>query len=330
MQDTAQPRKMAGAIIATLTVIIAGSFLSPRATAQETRVIGGHGGPSVEVDLSVLESLPPIATLPDLLRPHLLPYANSTSNRLPFRGERDRPRFPSSNGVRTVPRPVAKPSAPRSASAGISRPISPIVRPATVPTKPRTLAKSTLSVPDKPKIRSVAPPPPPRESKPIETAATRRTEAPKAQLPPKAPIIASKAPTPPKPKPVQTAARTSPEKAPPKAESKPTSSGNGDSVQLLFDEGQSSFEEAMGEPLGVLIKNLKTNNKHRVQLLAYAASVEGNASKARRLSLSRALSVRAYLMAKGIESTRMDVRALGGRNKSGPANRVDVMVQAPR
>ena len=86
----------------------------------------------------------------------------------------------------------------------------------------------------------------------------------------------------------------------------------------------------MAAPLGVLIKDLKANDKRRVQLLAYAATADGNASKARRLSLSRALSVRAYLMSQGIASTRMDVRALGDRSEAGPANRVDVMVVAPR
>lgn len=86
----------------------------------------------------------------------------------------------------------------------------------------------------------------------------------------------------------------------------------------------------MAPPLAAVVKDLKADQKRRVQLLAYAAPAEGNASKARRLSLSRALSVRAYLMAQGIASTRMDVRALGDRNNSGPANRVDVVILAPR
>lgn len=86
----------------------------------------------------------------------------------------------------------------------------------------------------------------------------------------------------------------------------------------------------MAGPLAPLVKGLKGNEKSRVQLLAYAASVDGNASKARRLFLSRALSVRAYLMEQGIASTRMDVRALGDRGEAGPADRVDVMLLIPR
>jgi outer membrane protein OmpA-like peptidoglycan-associated protein len=70
----------------------------------------------------------------------------------------------------------------------------------------------------------------------------------------------------------------------------------------------------------------------RLQLIAYASGEGMSASKARRLSLARALSVREYLIANGIEGTRMDVRALGeeaGGSPSGspadsPANRVDI------
>jgi outer membrane protein OmpA-like peptidoglycan-associated protein len=66
----------------------------------------------------------------------------------------------------------------------------------------------------------------------------------------------------------------------------------------------------------------------RLQLMAYASGEGMSASKARRLSLARALSVREYLIANGIEGTRMDVRALGdeagGSPAGSPANRVDI------
>lgn len=63
----------------------------------------------------------------------------------------------------------------------------------------------------------------------------------------------------------------------------------------------------------------------RVQLRAYADDSGGNASKARRLSLSRALSVRSFLIESGLRSTRIDVRALGVARDGGPADRVDVI-----
>ena len=50
------------------------------------------------------------------------------------------------------------------------------------------------------------------------------------------------------------------------------------------------------------------------------------ASQARRLSLSRALTVRSYLISQGVRSTRIDVRALGARASDGPADRVDLLI----
>ncbi len=65
-----------------------------------------------------------------------------------------------------------------------------------------------------------------------------------------------------------------------------------------------------------------------LQLLAYASGDEANASKARRLSLSRALEVRKYLMEMGVRSTRIEVRALGNKIEGSPAERVDVVLTA--
>ncbi len=62
-----------------------------------------------------------------------------------------------------------------------------------------------------------------------------------------------------------------------------------------------------------------TDPAYRLQLLAFAGGEDISPSRARRLSLERALAVRAYLMANGIEGTRMDVRALGDRIPDPPA-----------
>jgi outer membrane protein OmpA-like peptidoglycan-associated protein len=44
------------------------------------------------------------------------------------------------------------------------------------------------------------------------------------------------------------------------------------------------------------------------------------------MSLSRALSIRSYLIAKGVRSTRIDVRALGDQIPGGEPNRVDLKI----
>ena len=75
-----------------------------------------------------------------------------------------------------------------------------------------------------------------------------------------------------------------------------------------------------------MLGKLSANENARVQLMAYAAGEDLTSSKARRISLSRALSVRSFLIEKGVRSTRIDVRALGDKSEDEPQNRVDVNV----
>lgn len=62
-----------------------------------------------------------------------------------------------------------------------------------------------------------------------------------------------------------------------------------------------------------------------VQLFAYAGQENIDATQARRLSLSRAMAVRAFLIGKGVRPARMQVRALGNKTTSGSPDRVDVV-----
>jgi hypothetical protein len=66
-----------------------------------------------------------------------------------------------------------------------------------------------------------------------------------------------------------------------------------------------------------------------VRLIAYASGNADDGNQARRLSLSRALAVRAYLIQEGIASGRLEVRALGNRSEGGPGDRVDLRVGGP-
>ena len=69
------------------------------------------------------------------------------------------------------------------------------------------------------------------------------------------------------------------------------------------------------------------NDALRLTIRAYAEGSAEEASQARRLSLSRALAVRSYLIEQGIRGPRMDVRALGHRIES-PRDRVDLVLVA--
>jgi outer membrane protein OmpA-like peptidoglycan-associated protein len=98
-------------------------------------------------------------------------------------------------------------------------------------------------------------------------------------------------------------------------------------MRLIFNDGSAELTSEATGLLNGVAKELLSNADARVQLLAYAkASAEGP-SRARRLSLSRALAVRAYLIEKGVRSTRMDVRALGSGFEDGPPDRVDILPQ---
>ena len=83
--------------------------------------------------------------------------------------------------------------------------------------------------------------------------------------------------------------------------------------------------EAVLDPIAA---HASADDNLRIQLRAYAGGSEISASKARRLSLSRALAVRSYLIEQGVRSTRIDVRALGDKVDDDPVNRVDIDVGA--
>lgn len=71
---------------------------------------------------------------------------------------------------------------------------------------------------------------------------------------------------------------------------------------------------------------MKSDKSIRVQLHGYANGKGDSPSQARRMSLFRALSVRTFLMRKGIRSTRIDVRALGNKGDGAAGDRVDVII----
>ena len=205
--------------------------------------------------------------------------------------------------------PKAPSPAPRPAVAEIAKPKSPA--PAT--TAPKQLAEK----------KAPPPAPAPAPASPVSAA------PPPA---PRAPEIASAPPPPPMPSAAQPAATTVEKKkaasvpppAAPQQASTSTETPADGPVKVIFNnddtklsaDGQSALESVLGK--------LAATDNLRVQLMAYAAGGDLTSSKARRISLSRALSVRSYLIEKGVRSTRIDVRALGDKGEGEPKNRVDV------
>lgn len=101
--------------------------------------------------------------------------------------------------------------------------------------------------------------------------------------------------------------------------------GEFEQVRVSFASGSAELSDAAQQALGSLAERMKQDEEMRIQLLAFAEGTEDTASRARRLSLSRALAVRSFLIDQGIRSTRMDVRALGSQSEDGPPDRVDIV-----
>jgi outer membrane protein OmpA-like peptidoglycan-associated protein len=109
--------------------------------------------------------------------------------------------------------------------------------------------------------------------------------------------------------------------------SQPEVLDDGQLYRIPFGLTSPEISEAGQKHLDELAQRMKKDGALRLQLLGYAGSAEDSASKARRTSLFRALSVRTYLMKQGIRSTRMDVRALGNLAEGGAPDRVDAVIR---
>ncbi len=100
-------------------------------------------------------------------------------------------------------------------------------------------------------------------------------------------------------------------------------------IETITMEFKPKFTELQSDQQSILkgdiLSYLKKNEDARLQILSFASEGSGTNSDARRLSLSRALSVRAYLLDKGIAPSRMDVRAMGNNTTEEPLDRVDLV-----
>ena len=110
------------------------------------------------------------------------------------------------------------------------------------------------------------------------------------------------------------------------SEATPLPSISTDQMTVLFNSGDSTIEDSNEATLRSIAAQINAEERTRLQLRAYASAQNSSASAARRLSLSRALAVRSFLIESGVNSTRIDVRALGAKSESGPADRVDLVV----
>ncbi len=103
------------------------------------------------------------------------------------------------------------------------------------------------------------------------------------------------------------------------------SSETSEAMSLMFSAGSAQVSGDAQVKVGDLVQRMTGDRSLRVQLLAYASDPEKNTSKARRMALDRAVSVRNMLIDAGVERTRIEVRALGDQGDAGPPDRVDAI-----
>lgn len=278
-------------IILAAWLFAAGLALTGPAAAQETVIIGGPGrtAPAVEVDLSVLDSRGPAhLSRKKSSLPDLLPP--DAANQPRARAAISRPLTPPAPATHRV----TPPSQEVTAAAGAA---------------PSALADKAAATP----------------SAPAATPGLVPIAAPVKQASP----VALRAAAPPEPVKIR-AAEPAP---PPAAQTLATlpaitpapSPDGGVNTALLFAPGAVDLSADATAQLDTLLELLKSQD--RVQLKAHASGAATD-TEARRIALKRALAARSHFLANGIDSTRIDVRALGPAADGGSDDRIDVIVVA--
>jgi len=339
-------------------LVVGGLLLTTISPAPAQVVIGERPQPGVVVNSGVLERLGREPTLPDLYsraagRPPLIEPQGLSDETRPFRPGAGRTAIhrPRHRKTKTATAPHRGPAAKVAKAAG-----------KTAAGRPATASSGAVTFAPNPTVGLPAPPRIAEPPKPLAPAKAAKAEPPKSEpvkpvevakpepAKPPSPVVAKAEP--PKPEPVKPVEGAKPEPAkapspvvakaePPKAVSpleppKPAviaalpppmpPARKGDSLTLPFALDSSNLSESTRAALEKLAQRMQQDEQAWLQVQAYAAGDEANASKARRLSLSRALEVRKFLMEMGVPSTRIEVRALGNKVESGPADRVDAVL----
>ncbi len=298
----------AGAVLSAALAMVA-----PPAAAQSSRHAPA-GSPAVIVDLSVLDRLAPSWGRSRILSLDPPPSIGAARSIAPNAG---------------AGRIVLKP--PRAARIAIRRPAPRIRPPAVIAPRARP---PNPALPEPSRIgTATAPQPRPKPARPASTPPAQplrragiASPPPPAMAGPQGPGLAAakeKAARTPGPAPTRIAAV--PVK-PMRGDEESKVPGSSSHYRLGFSSGASRIDKQAGRTLDRVVDGLKSDGRLRLQLLAYAGGTGNTPRQSRRLSLSRALSVRSYLIDKGVRSTRIDVRALGNRYEDGPPDRVDVIV----
>ncbi len=229
-----------------------------------------------------------------------------------------------------TPAPAATPKPAPAATTALPATPPPVPAPTV---SPQTAAAPPTPAPSAGVPRSLLTPP--QETKvavlPPPAAAPAKAAATAAVPPASVQATLEKIAPPPEAKAVETTAAASKPDASKPAEAKtaalspatvPTSP---DTFTISFAVGVPDVPADAGAGLRALAARLKADAALRVQLVAFASDPEKSVSRSRRLSTERAVNVRRQLLAAGVDSSRIDVRALGELSGDGAPDRVDAI-----
>jgi len=300
--------------LSTLIVAVSVPGTAGIAIAQESPYLD-FNHPSVSIDLSVIEDSGYGTGAPGTVlnranqRNLLIPGAHAPTSMLHVEPVGGTAAVSQRLNTAPAPRVTAKP-----------------VQPMTAPKVAKAAPSATVAAAPAPAPAPIAPPAAP-EKPTLSAQAPEKLEAPvQAQSAPPPPTVA-KAPSVTPSETSATAKATPPEVPKTEQASVPAPGADAElglSIQLVFANDATRLSAEAKNQLKLLARNVKEKENLRMQLMAYAGGDKLSASLARRLSLSRALSVRSFLIENGIRSTRIDVRALGNKTETKPLNRVDL------
>lgn len=236
--------------------------------------------------------------------------------------------------LRALDAPAAKPAPPPRAAAPAPAPAPDRGPPATVP---KAAPNPPVAKPSVPK------PPEPKPAKPAAVASPPNAPAPNSPLPklpreppPRATVLktpAEQAPPPPAPPtlpaappapPPAVALAPAPPSPPPSP--RPPSRPLPEPVRLTFLFGETGLSATDEAAIRGLAQSIPAPGASSINVVAYAAGSPDDPSTARRTSLSRGMAVRSVLIANGVPSSQIYVRALGAAAADGPADRVELIV----
>ena len=100
-------------------------------------------------------------------------------------------------------------------------------------------------------------------------------------------------------------------------------------ISVNFPNNSTDLPKEAINNLTPLSEELNKFPSIKIKLLAYASDSDESSSSVRRRSLSRALSVRQFLIDNGIKNTRIEVRALGSNSEEDNTDRVDIVLNRP-